>query len=87
VFDAPSVPARLAAVEALGRIGAEYAGQDVRVADLLVRLVEDPDDGVRRAAVLALDEVGPAGRHGLERALKVPDLAPLARRLLDLHAT
>lgn len=65
VLDNPSVPARVAALETLGRIGAVYAGQDVRVADL----------------------IGPAGRRGLDRALQVPDLAPLARRLLDLHPT
>jgi DNA-binding transcriptional MerR regulator len=84
---APSVPARLAAVEALGRIGSESPGQDERVAHLLGPLVDDPDEGVRTASVLALDEVGPAGRPGLEQALHVHSLAPLVRRLLDLHGT
>jgi HEAT repeat protein len=39
-------------------------------------------------AVLALGEIGSAGRAGIERALADPELAGVARRLLlDLHAT
>ncbi|HSN10615.1 MAG TPA: HEAT repeat domain-containing protein, partial [Propionibacteriaceae bacterium] len=87
VLAASSVPARLAALETVGRIGAEHEEHGARVAELVRPLLHDPDGEVRRGAVLALDEVGPAGRRGLEDALELPDIAPLARTLLDLHAT
>ena len=80
---------RLAVVEILGRIGGESRTQlGRRCAERVEPLVDEPDPRVRLTAVLALGEIGSAGRPGLERALADPELADVARRLLlDLHAT
>jgi len=79
----------LAVVEILGRIGGESPeALGARCADLVAPLVDDEDAQVRLTAVLALGEIGIAGRPGIERAETHEDLAPVARRLLlDLHAT
>jgi DNA-binding transcriptional MerR regulator len=81
--------ARLAVIEILGRIGGESRAElGPRCADLVAPLVDDENDQVRLTAVLALGEIGVPGRPGLERALALPDVANVARRLLlDLHVT
>ena len=88
-LDSPAVGTRLAVVEIVGRIGGESpAASGSRCAGLVEPLIDDPDPQVRLTAVLALGEIGSAGRSGLERALNDPELAGVARRLLlDLHAT
>lgn len=88
-LESPRQATRLAAIEIVGRIGGdspEALGD--RCADLVVPLVDDEDPQVRLTAVLALGEIGAAGRPGIERAKSHDDLAPIARRLLlDLHVT
>jgi HEAT repeat protein len=83
--DAP----RLAVIEILGRVGGESpADLGPRCAGLLAPLVDDQDGQVRLTTVLALGELGVAGRPGLDRALALPDVSGVARRLLlDLHVT
>ena len=79
---------RVAATEIIGRIGGDspnHLGR--RCADVVTPLVDDEDPQVRLTAVLALGELGPAGRSGLDHALVHPDVARVARRLLDLHVT
>jgi DNA-binding transcriptional MerR regulator len=85
----PSMGTRLAGVEIVGRIGGESAAAlSSRCAELVEPLIGDPDPQVRLTALLALGEVGSAGRAGIERTLADPELAGVARRLLlDLHAT
>lgn len=76
---------RLAVVEIVGRIGGE---SPAALGSRCAELIDDPDPQVRLTAVLALGEIGSAGRAGIERALADPELAGVARRLLlDLHAT
>ena len=84
----PRVATRMAVVEILGRIGGESRTQLGRRCAVLVEpLIDDPDPQVRLTALLALGEIGSAGRPGLERALADLELVGVARRLLDLHAT
>lgn len=78
---------RAAAAEALGRLEVNSAPEHGRrIHSVLAALLGDTDPGVRLAALLALGEQG-ADRPTIEAALDDPALAPLARRLLDLHAT
>jgi DNA-binding transcriptional MerR regulator len=88
-LDSPAVGTRLAVAEIVGRIGGESpAALGSRCAELVDPLIDDPDPQLRLTAVLALGEIGSAGRAGIERALAAPELAGVARRLLlDLHAT
>jgi len=79
---------RSAATEIIGRIGGDSPGTlGPRCADLVAPLVDDEDPQIRLTAVLALGEIGPAGREGLDLALVHPDVAGVVRRLLDLHVT
>lgn len=79
---------RAAAAEALGRVDVDPSGEaGGRLRALLQDRLVDPDRGVRLAALLALGEQGPAARAAIEAALDDASLAPVARRLLDLHAT
>lgn len=84
-LESATASARAAAAEIVGRIGGVEAAS--RCATRLTHLVDDPDPEVRLAAVLALGDLGPAGRRGLRRALTDPSVATVASRLLDLHAT
>ena len=89
VLSSTTPAARLAAVEILGRIGGESPTTlGPRCIELVAPLVDDWDPQVRLTAVLALREIGPLGRPGLERALALDDVAGVARRLLlGLHVT
>jgi DNA-binding transcriptional MerR regulator len=89
VLSSTTTAVRLAAVEILGRIGGESPTTlGPRCTELVATLVEDTNPQVRLTAVLALREIGPLGRPGLERALSFPDVAGVAQRLLlDLHVT
>lgn len=83
-LESSSAAARALAAEALGRLGGSVGtGAGTEPATLLAGLLDDPDGGVRLAAVLGLGELGPGGREGLERALRDPTLAPAARHLLQ----
>jgi HEAT repeat protein len=84
-LQSPVPAARATAAEIVGRIGGSDAAG--RCAEPLASLVEDPDQDVRLAAVLALGDLGAEGRPGLHRALADPVLRPVAERLLDLHVT
>ncbi len=88
-LSSPRPAARLAAVEILGRIGgASPTELGPRCAELVAPLVDADDHDVRLTALLALGEIGPSGRPGIERAQAHEDLASVARRLLlDLHVT
>jgi HEAT repeat protein len=81
--------ARLAVIEILGRVGGDSpATLGVRCADLVAPFVDDQDPQVTLTALLALGEIGVAGRSGIEWALEHEDVAAVARRLLlDLHVT
>lgn len=82
--DRPEV--RAATAEALGRLTVNSPPElGRRIHPMLTGLLADPDPQVRLAALLALGEG--ADRPTIEAALDDPALAPLARRLLDLHAT
>ena len=80
---------RLAVVEILGRIGGDSPdGLGPRCAELVAPLVDADDHLLRLTALLALGEIGIAGRVGIEQARAHEDLASVARRLLlDLHVT
>ncbi len=85
LLDAEPVPSPVL-IETLSGFGEAALGS--RCAELVEPLIDDPDPQVRLTAVLALGEIGSAGRAGIERALADPELAGVARRLLlDLHAT
>jgi DNA-binding transcriptional MerR regulator len=84
-FHSPFPVARAAAAEIAGRIGGADAA--ARCTPELTSMVDDPDQDVRLAAVLALGDLGRHGRPGLQRALADPTLRPVAARLLDLHVT
>jgi DNA-binding transcriptional MerR regulator len=78
---------RAAAVEALSRLSVSSSTEHgAQIHTVLTQSLADPEPEVRIAALLALGEHG-ADRPLVEAALADPVLAPLARRLLDLHAT
>ncbi len=84
----PDAAARSAAAEALGRLAVNSPPEHrLKIHSLLAPLLADPDAGVRLAALLALGELLPQSRSALEAALGDPELAGVARRLLDLHVT
>ncbi len=70
---------RLQAAEALGRLGSPEA------IPALAAGLGDSEAAVRVAALVALGELGPAARPAIEGAAAQPELALVARRLLDLH--
>ncbi len=65
--------------------GSELTGA-AEVIDALDRAVDDSLLDVRRAALVALAELGTEGRSHIDARQADPDLGGLARRLLELHA-
>lgn len=85
--DDPDV--RLAAAEALGAITSTYSGDlagSVEVVGGLDRAADDSLLAVRRAALVALAELGAEGHSRIAARQDDPELGSLARRLLELHA-
>jgi DNA-binding transcriptional MerR regulator len=89
----PSAEVRSAAAEAIGRIGGGSSTElGAQCSAILAPLLADPDHAVRLSALVALGDLGAAGRPAIEAALAGPlladpALAGVARRLLDLPVT
>jgi DNA-binding transcriptional MerR regulator len=80
---------RLAAAETLGALAATHPSElagSAEVIDALDRAADDPALAVRRAALVALAELGPEGHARIEARQADLELGSLARRLLEFHA-
>ncbi|MCE1175088.1 MAG: MerR family transcriptional regulator [Propionibacteriales bacterium] len=79
---------RLAAADALGALaatdGSELAVEHPEVVAGLIEAADDPHLPVRRSALVALADLGPAGRVALTARQDDPAVGSLARRLLRL---
>lgn len=89
LLGAPDPDVRLAAAEALGAIAVTHGSELTSAAEVIGALDRAVDDSlldVRRAALVALAELGAAGRSRIGARQADPELGSLARRLLELHA-
>ncbi|HOC12866.1 MAG TPA: MerR family transcriptional regulator [Propionicimonas sp.] len=79
---------RQLAAEAIGRLGGGLSTElGAQSSTLLSSLLHDLDASVRMAALLALNELGEAGRDAILAVTEDPQLGAVARKLLDLHVT
>lgn len=78
--------ARAAAAELLGRLGGSVGSEFGALTPSLTAALADPTPEVRLAALLALAEQGEDGLAAIESMATDPQLGPVAKRLLELHA-